>query len=486
MILFTALLFAQEPPAETGETEAQELFEDLLVPEEDSDVAGDDDRDLRAGEPGAGTPEAGEPGEDNPEADAPDEVIEDVVIDLILNEVIEDINRLIQGHSLQFFRGNQLFVPGTALSDSQFYENKLSIPTSLPVPNQPFLSQLWVNQETVTLSPELSLEGEEVFLLQQMEALLPSLPPTLEYRESALFDIFTAKISLLYAYESPSLKLHALRIEISAFEKRPPAERSTLPGGPLLLWPQPEEVSQPEEAQTSRILIRLAFDQNKEPVEILRYRYDSAGRFYELQRISEGRDMRFVSLDEGDMGFRELILNADWSVLSLRRFDDLGRLRYVNTSADSSITQSNTRIQHFDNGEKEEIETFQAGGEEQRRYDEENNLLHSLRIFADGREEERRFSYTEEGDILSEEYRGTLGSVLTKYRYEGEDLRVVETREDGVITRRIENDGDESVETRYVRGRAVLRIYLENDKRVREEELFNGEVLRRREYIEEG
>ena len=400
-----------------------------------------------------------------------------------LDSFIEEINDLIQGYDLRLFSGNQLFVLATALSESVFFNEDISVSPDLSIPDRPLLSQLTIDGTRIALTQDLSLEEPEVFLIQRMEAIMPSLPPTLQYQEVTSFSFFTVKVHVLYLHRSSLFDLHSVRIEVFASESEQAGRRPVSPpGSPLLLWGKEAEAPNPPEAY---ILLRLLFDQDEKLTEAFQYRYDALGRFYELQQTFPENSNRFVALNEEDRGFRELLFAEDWAIVSLRRFDDQGRLRYSSISADSSDEQSSTRIQYLDDGGREETERFPAGGEEQRRYDAESKLLSSTRSFSDGRTELRRFTYTTEGEILREEYQGTLGSIITEYRYEGEYLVGVETTRDGIISRRLEIDGDESVETRYVRGEAVLRIYLSEGIRVAEEELFDGDVLRRREYYED-
>ena len=400
-----------------------------------------------------------------------------------LGDFITAMGDLTQAYSLSIFQGNELFAATEALSATILLTDSPSAVINIAISEEDSLSRITVNDENIILKPAFSLEEEESLLLQKIDFTLPSLPLLFETEQTTFFELFTGLLYLLYRYDSTNSRLSffAAKIEIFVVEGKTNTQDRP-PASPLLVWPKEEDVALP--AAESRILLRLNFDSDQMLTDTLRYRYDSVGRFYELQRRQQGGEQRFVVLNEETLGSRELILNDAGSLVSLRRFDDQGRLRYVSRSDEAVANQSRSRIRYLNGGGREEIETFLSGGEEQREYDANNNLLSSLRVLSSGQEEGRLFTYTEEGDILLEEYHGILGDRITTYRYEEEELSEVVTTKDGVLSRRLEIDGDRSIETRYVRGRAVLRVYLENDTRVAEEELFNDEVLRRREYTE--
>lgn len=389
-----------------------------------------------------------------------------------LDRVIEAINNIVrargQKHSQQFFQGNKLLITATPLSDEEFLAGDIS-------PAQPLFA------------PPLAKDT----IIQQINITLPDLPQLLEHPESSYFNYFTTSIQLLYFLdhtdEVPTFQRHASRVEIVG-SRRPTARRfSSRPGSPILLWTNNPVASDvfsdaPSELQESRILLRFLYDKDGAETESSLYRYDSLGQFYELEKGTAGAEKRFVTLDEGSRGSRVLIYDKDWALLSLRSFDDQGRLQYSQSPSDSTGAESSTRIRHLEDGEREEITSFARGGDELLKYDASNNLLLSQRNFSDGRSEERNFAYTEEGEILQEEFQGTLGKVLTTYQYDDGELSRIETLKDDVISRLLVIDGEEGVETRYLRGEPVLRIYLENDTRIAEEELFEGEIIRRREY----
>lgn len=385
-----------------------------------------------------------------------------------LDRVIEAINDIVrargQKHSQQFFQGNKLLIAATPLSDEEFLAGDIS-------PVQPLFA------------PPLAKDA----IIQQLNITLPDLPQLLEHPESSYFNYFTTSIQLLYFLdhtdEVPTFQIHTSRVEIVG--SRSPTRRrfSSRPGSPILLWADKPVVSDvPTELQESRILLRFLYDKDGAETQSSRYRYDSLGQFYELEQGSAGEEKRFVTLDEGSRGSRVLIYDKDWALLSLRSFDDQGRLQYSQSPSDSTGAESSTRIRHLTDGAREEITSFARGGDELLKYDASNNLLLSQRNFSDGRSEERSFAYTEEGEILQEEFQGTLGKVLTTYQYNDGEVSRIETLKDDVISRLLVIDGEEGVETRYLRGEPVLRIYLENDTRIAEEELFEGEVIRRREY----
>ncbi|MGI9256671.1 MAG: hypothetical protein ACR2PY_07025 [Salinispira sp.] len=416
-----------------------------------------------------------------------------------LEQLIGEINTTLrqspQQYSLRLFRGNRLFIGSDPLSESQFHTGSIYSESEIPVFRADILTRLRVGTVRIEFSQPLSLE-EEVLLMYQTDIIFPELPETFSHLDSSLFAYFTVHIRMLYEYENLRFNFYGAQIDVTGEQRREgsgsPGSSGVLPGSPLLIWQAQGGQSGRgghADIQESRNLARILFNRKQEETENFRYRYNSRGEFYELQQVSANSEKRFVTLDENEQGLRVLIFDKNWSTISLRRFDDQGRLRYSDIKDNASNNQSTTHIQYLDNGNREEVETFSPENNERRTYDAENNLLSSLRNFPDGRSEERSFTYTDDGNILREEFQGILSNIVTTYQYNGDgdeesddEVSRIETTEDGYISRIQEIDDDETRETRYLRGKPILRIYLKDGKRIAEEELFEDTVIRRREY----
>ncbi len=215
------------------------------------------------------------------------------------------------------------------------------------------------------------------------------------------------------------------------------------------------------------------------------YTYDRRNNFVELQRYFPGSRQnqntdvqRFVLVQEDNLQQREYSFDGAWNISSYRFHDEKGRLNY------QSGESTGTQIGYLEDGGRREIETMRGGEVETRLYDEDNNITRSSIAYPDGRKEERHFAYDGDGRISSEEYRGVLGSLSSSYSYEQGELAFTETQRDGMVVVQIEYDGTLRIETRFVRGAAVLRVTFRDDSRILEEELAGEQVVRRREYGE--
>jgi hypothetical protein len=192
-----------------------------------------------------------------------------------------------------------------------------------------------------------------------------------------------------------------------------------------------------------------------------------------------GGSQRFRVLEEGDRGTIEVLALGEGEENSYRRFDNQGRL--IGQSGGNQTLS----INYGEDGTRSEREALPDGGSEIREYDAENRILRSETRYADGVLETRDFRYDGDGRIIAEAFSGPLGEVATEYRYENGDLAEIETIRDGVRISLQQIDGSGRTETRYLRGEPVLRIRFEDGARIYEEELVDGEVIRRRDYREE-
>lgn len=346
-------------------------------------------------------------------------------------------------------------------------------------------------------APEVGTSGNEGYLLLRREWELDRVPGSLRARSQQFFS--TYRLMMLHLYSSAGVggspgEYLGTRVKLYGVERsRNTLSGSqeaavTLPGAPLLSWPDSRggtaaggDANQPNSpgfVLETLLLLELHYSSPGWLELFSENLYDSSFGFLSQTRWENGRIREFSLARDSGRGFREIIRDEHRDILSLRRYDDGGRLEFRD-SLDSRV-----EVRYTSEGQRIEEERFPGGGSEIRRYQDNNLLLSSTRLYPDGREEERIFSYSDAGDILSERYEGPLGMLETRYRYNGGDLSEVISTRDGSIIRRVEYEENGRTETRYVRGNAVLRVYFEGERRMYEEELVNGQVVRRREYGE--
>jgi YD repeat-containing protein len=255
-----------------------------------------------------------------------------------------------------------------------------------------------------------------------------------------------------------------------------PDQGASVPGAPLLRWTGGTAVvgGQAED----RIIARIRWTSDGSWMATVRYFYRDDGRLYERREERPSGVSAYRVLDEGARGVLEVLSAEGDGLPRYRRFDNRGRL------TGSSSGSGSISVNYGDDGSRSERELLPDGSTELRNYDADNRLLSSETTGVEGVAERREFAYDGEGRILTERYLSVLGETLTTYSYEGDDLSEVESRRDGVVISTQRISADVRIETRYLRGVPVLRIRYENGTRVSEEEIVEGEVVRRREYGE--
>ncbi len=123
------------------------------------------------------------------------------------------------------------------------------------------------------------------------------------------------------------------------------------------------------------------------------------------------------------------------------------------------------------------------GTETVRSYDEMGRLLGSSTTAA-GEVQSRIIRVFENGLLVEERDEQSDPQRLWRYTYEGDLLVGEHYFEDEEIVRSTRYDSDEAdrVESIYTNGEAGLRVYYVNERRIREELLRNGEVIRTRRF----
>jgi hypothetical protein len=359
-----------------------------------------------------------------------------------LTEMLRELSRDLAGEDALWFRSNQLLVLGEAIDPAE--QDPLSGPFALryqfPLNSFP---ESW---------GEVPGEPPYVVRLLFLMASIPADPavPAAGY-ESALLEL----------YSQPSAG----------------SAPGPSPGAPLLRWPEVQGTRQA--ISLRQIAYRFFFDSEGNWIRTLRYFYRADGRLYERLLIDERGIQRFRVLEEGDRGTIEVLALGEGEENSYRRFDNQGRL--IGQSGGNQTLS----INYGEDGTRSEREALPDGGSEIREYDAENRILRSETRYDDGVLETRDFRYDGDGRIIAEAFSGPLGEVATEYRYENGDLAEIETIRDGVRISLQQIDGSGRTETRYLRGEPVLRIRFEDGARIYEEELVDGEVIRRRDYREE-
>lgn len=388
-----------------------------------------------------------------------------------LDLIIGDLSR---GYVESLYSASRRWIPGDNLRSPRVQTMSTVLPPAAP-------------------TPETGGEAEYLMLIQEWD--LDELPGPLRSKSASLFTGYRLRLEHLYLlsgdgedgerYLGTRLKLHGIE---RAFEDSSGSggDPHLLPGAPLLSWPgiHPSKtqgaVNAASEVRGSvtetLLLLELHYNSTGNISLFIENLYDRSLGFLSQTRWENGRIREFSYARDGDRGFREIIRDEQRDILSLRRYDDGGRIEFKNSP------ESRVEMRYSADGGRREEEQFPGGGREIRRYRDDNLLESSRREYPDGRVEERSFSYNDQGDILMERYEGPLGVLETSYSYrEGRLAEVVSTR-DGKIFRKLEYEGNEVLETRYIRGEAVLRVVYEGERRIYEEELVNGEVVRRREY----
>ncbi len=246
------------------------------------------------------------------------------------------------------------------------------------------------------------------------------------------------------------------------------------PGFPFLRW---GSISGSDDRVTSRVILaRIEWNNRGEWLSSTRYFYGEERRLYQRVVDTTAGSRRFSLLDEGERGVIELWSDGGQSIPEYRRFDNRGRL------VTRSAVSGSVSVSYRDDGSREEAESFISGSRETRLYDPDNRILSSVLIGADGSRQEREFEYRDDGQIVSERFTSALGLFETLYDYRDDELSALSTRQNGILLSTQNIEGNRRVETRYLRGEAVLRIIYIDGTRQAEEELLNGEVIRRRTY----
>lgn len=115
-------------------------------------------------------------------------------------------------------------------------------------------------------------------------------------------------------------------------------------------------------------------------------------------------------------------------------------------------------------------------------YDSEGLARSERRIAGERTELEREFEYAN-GRLSREVRRDASGEEIRTYEYDGEDNLVLEERRgNGELRRRIRYANGEAVEERYIDGRLALIIERVDERRVREQVIQDGEVVRERTF----
>lgn len=199
-----------------------------------------------------------------------------------------------------------------------------------------------------------------------------------------------------------------------------------------------------------------------------RFRYRSSILVEEALEIGESQRIRLIFDDSGAL--TEKIVYQDGQLISQERYDGSGSDGRSGQSIETFPDQ-NLRIERqLDSQGRVVVERYyplEGGGEAQ-----------------------REISYQYDGTSLRVTYqRDQRGSLVeeTSYSYDGEgDLLSKELVENGELNLRSQYRDDERIDSLYLFGQVILKVYYQDGIRVAEEEFRDGELIDRREFSNQG
>jgi hypothetical protein len=226
-----------------------------------------------------------------------------------------------------------------------------------------------------------------------------------------------------------------------------------------------------------RLIAREELDSDGEIISRVEYAYDSDGN---PRAVYIGLD--YVEADtrvsaDGNIRRHSAGSGGDWRVTDLNTSGQPVR----RVTLESGVVSGESIWTRNDNGTLRE-EIHSSGDETRRnRFDSDGRLLEETVTRGGSVVLVRTYSWSD-GNLTRVEERGEGRTVVREMKW-SEDRVVSESRSvDGIIASQIFwKSPEERVETLYRDGEAVIRVIWQDDVRIREEFLRNGEIVRVRE-----